>query len=101
VLGDAMKAAQAAAGDPDKPGLFGFFGAEKGHVKAAWVLVIVLFLLHYFLVFGFHMPIFGEFTIWTAIVVSVGMMIVIAIMGGYDLTGFLKKPDAKSEKLGA
>jgi hypothetical protein len=52
-------------------------------------------------VFGFHMPIFGEFTIWTAIVVSVGMMVVIAIMGGYDLTGFLKKPDKTGERLGA
>jgi SSS family solute:Na+ symporter len=101
VLGKAMKAEQAALGDPDKPGLFGFFGAEKGYVKAAWVLVIVLFALHYFLVFGFHLPIFGEFTIWTAIVVSVGMMIVIAIMGGYDLAGFLKRPSQTQEKLRA
>jgi hypothetical protein len=28
------------------------------------------------------------------------MMLVIGIMGGYDLTGFLKKPD-QTERLGA
>ncbi|MDR1573742.1 MAG: sodium:solute symporter family protein [Clostridiales Family XIII bacterium] len=101
VLGDAMKQAQAVAGDPDKPGLFGFFGAEKGYIKAAWVLVIILFALHYFLVFGFHMEAFGAFTIWVSIIVSIGMMIIIAIMGAYDLSGFLKKTPKQEERLQA
>jgi hypothetical protein len=54
------------------------------------------------LVFGFHIPAFGMFTMWIALIVSVGMMIVIAIMGGHDLTGFLKKdPEKQGERLGA
>jgi SSS family solute:Na+ symporter len=101
VLGDAMKQAQAAAGDPDRPGLFGFFGAEKGYVKAAWVLVIILFALHYFLVFGFHLEIFGAFTIWISVIVSIGMMLVIGVMGAYDLSGFLKKSPKQEERLQA
>jgi Na+/proline symporter len=102
ILGQSAKQAAVDEGTPDKPGFFGFFGAEKGYVKALWILVIVLFLLHYILVFGFHIPAFGMFTMWIALIVSVGMMIVIAIMGGYDLTGFLKKDPAKpGEKLGA
>jgi hypothetical protein len=100
VLGKAMKAEQAALGDPDKPGFFGFFGAEKGYIKAAWVFVLVMFLLHYLLVFGFHIPLFGTITIWVSVIFSFGMMIVVGIMGGYDLTGFLKKSDEKA-RLGA
>jgi Na+/proline symporter len=101
VLGKAMKEHQTALGDPDKPGFFGFFGAEKGYVKAAWVFVVVMFALHYLLVFGFHIPLFGSITVWVSIIFSFGMMIVIGIMGGYDLTGFLKKPDKNEERLQA
>jgi Na+/proline symporter len=100
-IGQSLKQAAIDAGTPEKPGFFGFMGAEKGHVKAAWVLVVVLFALHYILVFGFHIPSFGAFTVWTAITVSIGLMVVIAIMGAFDLRGFLTKPSEKGGKLSA
>jgi SSS family solute:Na+ symporter len=102
LMGQSVKQAAIDEGNPDKPGFFGFFGAEKGYVKAAWVMVIVLFLLHYILVFWFHIPAFGAFALWASVIVSIGMMVVIAIMGAFDLTGFLKKDPAKpKERLGA
>ncbi|MDR2132899.1 MAG: sodium:solute symporter family protein [Clostridiales Family XIII bacterium] len=101
-LGESVKQAAADEGNPDKPGFFGYLGAEKGYVKAAWVMVVILFALHYILVFGFHIPAFGALTLWISIVVGIGMMVVIAIMGGYDLTGFLKKKSSDTgEKLRA
>jgi hypothetical protein len=99
-LGKAVRQASIDSGFNEKPGFFGFLGAEKGYVKAAWVLVVVLFLLHYILVFGFSNPAFGAFTIWTAITVSIGLMIVIGVMGAVDLKYFLR-PAKKDEKLSA
>jgi SSS family solute:Na+ symporter len=101
-LGNEMKQATAAAGDPDGPGFFGLVGAKTPPMKIVWSLVVAIFALHYILVLGFHLPSFGTFTLWTSIIVSIGMMVVIGIMGGYDLSGFLKKSPAKQEeRLGA
>jgi Na+/proline symporter len=87
-LGISLKDAMIKAGTPEKKGFFGFFGAETPIVKFAWVLVMVLFALHYFLVFVFQLNIFGVFTVWLSLINSVVITIIVAIMGGIDLKTF-------------
>ncbi|MDR0423862.1 MAG: sodium:solute symporter family protein [Clostridiales Family XIII bacterium] len=87
-LGTSLKAAMIKAGTPEKPGFYGFFGAETSTTKFAWMLVIVLFVLHYFLVFVFQMNIFGVFTVWLSLINSVVITIIVAVMGGLDLRIF-------------
>ncbi|MDR1134961.1 MAG: sodium:solute symporter family protein [Clostridiales Family XIII bacterium] len=88
-LGASLKSAMIAAGTPEKPGFFGFFGAEKSIAKLGWVSVMILFALHYFLVFIFQANFAGVFTVWLSLINSVVITLIVLVMGGYDLTGFL------------
>jgi SSS family solute:Na+ symporter len=101
-LGVSLKKAMIEAGTPEKPGFFGFFSAETSLSKLAWILVIVLFALHYFLVFVFQVNFAGVFTVWLSIINSIVITIIVAVMGGYDLSGFLKKgPSKQTDRLQA
>ena len=87
-LGDDVKQAAIDTGTPEKPGLWGFLGAEKPAAKILWTIVGLLFIGHYILVCVFKYEAVGVFTMWLSIISSVVILIVFFIMGGVDTIKF-------------
>jgi uncharacterized sodium:solute symporter family permease YidK len=91
-LGYDMKLAEKKSGTGDSRGLFGLLCADTLTKKLAWVLVFTLFAAHYILVVFFTNPVIGHITIWVALGVSFGMLVIFGICGGVDAVKFFKKP---------
>lgn len=96
VLGKAMNAE-----DPEHaPGLWGWLGAKTIGVKLIWIVVFTLFVLHFALIFLFHLPWAGYAMVYIAMGASIIMGIVFAIFGAKDVKTLVKrsKEAAQSQK---
>lgn len=96
VLGKAMNAE-----DPEHaPGLWGWLGAKTIGVKLIWIVVFTLFVLHFALIFLFHLPWAGYAMVYIAMGASIIMGIVFAIFGAKDVKTLIKrsKEAAQSQK---
>ncbi|MEG1584119.1 MAG: hypothetical protein RR361_03585, partial [Anaerovorax sp.] len=95
-LGQEMKETKLIS-EEDKPhrkGLFGWLCADTIGWKLFWVGVIVIFVLHYALSIGFHIPAFGFAMVWIAIAVGTVMIFMLSFLGGKDILNMVKERQA-------
>jgi SSS family solute:Na+ symporter len=98
-LGDAVKRGEVEEGIPNVPGLFGWLGATTTTWKTFWIIVFLVFALHYVLSFLFHIQAMTLLMIWVALIVGTAMIFIMAFLGGADLVGLIKA--AKGNKKAA
>ncbi|MDR1574287.1 MAG: sodium:solute symporter family protein [Clostridiales Family XIII bacterium] len=84
-LGEELRTSSLVVDKQERPGVFGWLGADTATWKIFWVVVFTVFALHYVLAFLFHIPVFGTAMIWTSFVVGSVMIFMLAILGGKDL----------------
>lgn len=94
VLGRAMNAE-----DPEHaPGLWGWLGAKSLGIRLVWILVFVMFILHFILVFMFHIKWAGYAMVYVAMGASIIMGIVFAIFGARDIKKLVARSKAAAEE---
>jgi SSS family solute:Na+ symporter len=71
-------------------GFFGWLGADTPAWKIFWIVVAVIFALHYILGFLFHQQLIGIAMVWVALIVGVVLFIILAVLGGRDLGNMVK-----------
>jgi SSS family solute:Na+ symporter len=96
-LGEELRTSPLVVDKQEKPGVFGWLGANTLGWKAFWVVVFTVFALHYILAFLFHIKIFGTVMIWISLVVGALMIFMLAGLGGKDLVN-MSRIASKIEK---
>ncbi|MDR2133175.1 MAG: sodium:solute symporter family protein [Clostridiales Family XIII bacterium] len=89
-LGEELRTSSLVVDKQERPGIFGWLGADTSGWKTFWVVVFVVFAMHYVLAFLFHLPAFGVAMIWTSFVVGAIMIFMLAILGGKDLVNMAR-----------
>lgn len=90
VLGEELKTSPLVEEKVEKPGIFGWLGADTGLWKFFWTCVFVVFALHYVLAFTFHTPTAANIMLWLGMAISILMILLLATMGVKDLTAMVK-----------
>jgi len=89
-LGDEMKANTPEIINETGKGLFGWLGAHSGTVKLLWIVVGVLFILHFILAFAFQIEIAAYVMLWIGLIVGVAMVFVLFLLGLRDVIKIMK-----------
>lgn len=100
-LGDEMKANTPEIANETGTGFFGWLGAHSGFVKMLWVVVGLLFILHFILAFFFHLEFVARITLWICIVAGILLLLVLFFMGLRDVVKMVqdhKRSVAEAEK---
>jgi SSS family solute:Na+ symporter len=84
-LGDELRTSPLVIDKQERPGIFGWLGADTLSWKTFWVVVFAVFALHYVLAFLFHVPVFGLAMVWMSFIVGSVMIFMLAGLGGKDL----------------
>ena len=74
----------------ERPGLFGWLGADTFIWRIFWIFVFTVYGLHYILAFFFHYYISALLMVWLSLIVGVLMVFILAILGGADLVKMVK-----------
>ncbi|MDR0424374.1 MAG: sodium:solute symporter family protein [Clostridiales Family XIII bacterium] len=97
-LGKELRESPLVVDKQERPGMFGWLGADTIGWKTFWVVVFTVFALHYVLAFLFHVPVFGLSMVWTSFIVGGIMIFMLAGLGGKDLVNMAriaKRAEAK------
>lgn len=99
-LGDEMKENTPEIANETGTGVFGWLGAHSGAIKLLWVIVGVLFILHYLLAFVFHMKVIAMIMLWVGLVAGVLLLLVLLVLGLRDVMNMVKdhKRNAEANK---
>jgi Na+/proline symporter len=97
-LGDEMKANTPEIANETGTGVFGWLGAHSIKEKELWVLVIVLFLLHFVLAAFFHVKGVALAMTWIGLVAGVVMIFVLFFLGLKDVSNMVKETKASQAK---
>ncbi len=89
-LGEELKVSPLVEDKVTKPGIFGWLGAESASWKLFWIIVAVVFVLHYILAGLFHIPTMAVLMVYIGMAISIGMIIQLSIMGAKDALAWIK-----------
>jgi SSS family solute:Na+ symporter len=89
-LGEELRTSPLVVDKQERPGVFGWLGANSLGWKAFWIVVFTVFALHYVLAFLFHIKTFGTAMIWISFVVGALMIFMLAGLGGRDLVNMAR-----------
>ena len=87
-LGIRVDEHEEATGNKAEPGIWGSLDAKTWVAKTAWILVLILFVLHVVFVVLFQYEVVGHITMWTSLVACIGMFLIFTILGAKDLKKF-------------
>lgn len=73
-----------------KKGFFGWLGASKTYMKAFWIFVFTVFILHFLLAFVFQNVAAGTALIWLSVIMGIVMVLLLGILGTRDIYGLVK-----------
>ena len=100
VLGDELKTTDLVAeiDKPQRPGVYGWLCADTAGWKVFWVVVFLVFGLHYVLSFLFHVPAMTLTMVWISTIVGGLMIFMLAGLGGRDIYRMAKAANQIGKK---
>ncbi len=90
MLGEEMKNSPLVVEKVTRRGMFGWLGADNLSWKVFWVIVFVVFGLHYVLSFFFQVPSIALTMIWISLVIGVIMIAMLAVLGLKDVVQMIR-----------